>query len=524
MKAILIAYFLFFIPLSISAQNLQPEILSVKFHQGYQDSIVKITYDVYEPDGDLLNIKVMASDNSGLTYDIPINAVSGDVGTGIEWGVEKEINWNINVDLPAGWYSWNAVVKVIADDGQGYTSYDAEWIEIPTGPYKIGPNTKSPIDYNYAAMKYEVSIQKYADFLNKSYQEGLINIQYTGNQPISFSGYFPGDDDFIEDGEKLFGQLLWNVSYKNPMLQFVDGKFTWYNPFEGRYGNESDPEFPVHVTYFGAWAFANYYNLQIPTKEEWQKLAYGNVGFTYPIGNSIDSSNVNIHWFDYYHTPWMRNFPYLNAVTPVGFYNGQALEGIMGYYSNGTPKINFQTSNAPNQYGLYDVMGNADEWSSTPYYNSTISNPQKTVLGIAYDVSFNQVWAMEVMSSPKYEAGFRCINRAGIEKKSDIGSLYVHTLTDINEDKIITDFSLSQNFPNPFNPTTIIKYTVPSNGYVSLKVYDILGKEVAVLVNEQKSAGNYEVTFDAKNLSSGIYFYQMSSSNFSKTNKMILLK
>lgn len=96
---------------------------------------------------------------------------------------------------------------------------------------------------------------------------------------------------------------------------------------------------------------------------------------------------------------------------------------------------------------------------------------------------------------------------------------------DVKKDNILpTEFSLSQNYPNPFNPSTSIAYSVPSNEFVSLKVYDILGKEVAVLVNEEKSAGNYEVNFNAENLSSGIYFYVMTSSNFSKTNKMILLK
>lgn len=88
----------------------------------------------------------------------------------------------------------------------------------------------------------------------------------------------------------------------------------------------------------------------------------------------------------------------------------------------------------------------------------------------------------------------------------------------------VSEYTLSQNYPNPFNPSTSIAYSVPSNEFVSLKVYDILGKEVAVLVNEEKSAGNYEVNFNAENLSSGIYFYVITSSNFSKTNKMILLK
>jgi len=93
-------------------------------------------------------------------------------------------------------------------------------------------------------------------------------------------------------------------------------------------------------------------------------------------------------------------------------------------------------------------------------------------------------------------------------------------------------FELMQNYPNPFNPSTKIKYSVPSvianevkqSQIVSLKVYDVLGNEITTLVNEEKPAGSYEVNFSAENLSSGIYFYKLQSGNFSKTNKMILLK
>jgi hypothetical protein len=86
------------------------------------------------------------------------------------------------------------------------------------------------------------------------------------------------------------------------------------------------------------------------------------------------------------------------------------------------------------------------------------------------------------------------------------------------------DFLLFQNYPNPFNPTTNIEFRIPNPGLVSLKVFDVLGKEVAALVNEQKPAGNYEVKFDGSNLPSGIYFYQLKAGNFIDTKKFLLLK
>lgn len=87
----------------------------------------------------------------------------------------------------------------------------------------------------------------------------------------------------------------------------------------------------------------------------------------------------------------------------------------------------------------------------------------------------------------------------------------------------IKDFSLYQNYPNPFNPRSIIQYAVSTMQFVTLTVYDLLGREVATLVNEEKPAGEYEVEFDAVNLPSGIYFYQLRADDFTETKKMVLI-
>lgn len=105
--------------------------------------------------------------------------------------------------------------------------------------------------------------------------------------------------------------------------------------------------------------------------------------------------------------------------------------------------------------------------------------------------------------------------------------------TNIDEDgRVPYEYSLEQNYPNPFNPSTTISYSVHSDGFVSLKVYDTLGKEITTLVEEEKSAGIYQITFNAQSLPSGIYFYRLIADNssensgrgFSEIKKMILLK
>jgi hypothetical protein len=85
-------------------------------------------------------------------------------------------------------------------------------------------------------------------------------------------------------------------------------------------------------------------------------------------------------------------------------------------------------------------------------------------------------------------------------------------------------FSLGQNYPNPFNPTTKISFALPVSSFVSLKVHDILGREVATLVNEDLPAGEYKRTFDGANLSSGVYLYQLKTADYSSTRRMLLLK
>jgi exopolysaccharide biosynthesis protein len=140
----------------------------------------------------------------------------------------------------------------------------------------------------------------------------------------------------------------------------------------------------------------------------------------------------------------------------------------------------------------------------------------------------------EIMNSPSDASGERPVSNALLV----VSKAPLDTLTSLDttpEFSKVFSFKLFKNYPNPFNPTTKIKYTLPNNletrHGVSLRVYDILGREVATLVNEEKPAGSYEVEFDGSNLSSGVYFHQLKvypaeggASDFINTRKMILLR
>jgi hypothetical protein len=101
---------------------------------------------------------------------------------------------------------------------------------------------------------------------------------------------------------------------------------------------------------------------------------------------------------------------------------------------------------------------------------------------------------------------------------------FVVSVKDNNNSKLPLDYSLFQNYPNPFNPSTNIEYSIPSESFVELKVYDILGNEVASLVNEQQQAGVYRADFTGENLPSGMYFARITANEFTQVIKMILMK
>jgi hypothetical protein len=131
----------------------------------------------------------------------------------------------------------------------------------------------------------------------------------------------------------------------------------------------------------------------------------------------------------------------------------------------------------------------------------------------------------------------RYIRLTGTKRATEYGysiyefEVFYDLTTDVQEsdEGIISDYRLEQNYPNPFNPVTTIKYSIPSGsnhemGIVSLKIYDLLGREIATLVNENKAPGIYEIQFDGSNLSSGVYFYRLEHGRNSQVKKLILLK
>ena len=155
-------------------------------------------------------------------------------------------------------------------------------------------------------------------------------------------------------------------------------------------------------------------------------------------------------------------------------------------------------------YGITDANGN--------YTISGLIPGQYSVSSDAYGYTSTQT----TTSSVDYNSSYTT---------SASFSLTPESVTVVqNQPNVVSDYKLNQNYPNPFNPTTIISYQIPTQSRVVLKVFNVLGKEVATLVDGIKPAGSYNIQFNAANLASGVYFYQIRAGNFYATKKLVLLK
>lgn len=239
-----------------------------------------------------------------------------------------------------------------------------------------------------------------------------------------------------------------------------------------------------------------------------------NTGFCAASFNLYKTTNAGINWVQ------IGNF--MNAVRCTYFLNDNT-----GWAGTDINKIYF-TSNAGVNWNLQSPPPN----SSSSVYDFYFINQNTGWAGTGFNKIFKTTnsginWGYQIDTSGSYRIsiidsihGWSCNN--GISHTLNGGGiiLAVHQIS--NETPL--SYVLYQNFPNPFNPSTKIKYQILNSKYVTLKVYDVLGKEVSILVNEKQAAGIYETEFDGTHLPSGIYFYHLFTEDFTETRKMILIK
>lgn len=229
---------------------------------------------------------------------------------------------------------------------------------------------------------------------------------------------------------------------------------------------------------------------------------------------------------------WQAILLYLNIDSLIIF-DGKPYIGTYGDINNdgfsdfAIGKPYYQNSNNIVTGAAYIYLGK-DIIDST--YNYILEGESLAEFGS----EFSSIMFFEDINGDEYDELFILApNYPAFENRT--GKIYIYSykkLTDIKDiqENFLNNFELQQNYPNPFNPSTSIQYSIASRQFVTLKVYDVLGKEIATLVNEEKPAGSYEVEFNsvetlhATSLPSGVYFYQLRAGDYIETKKMILLK
>lgn len=279
------------------------------------------------------------------------------------------------------------------------------------------------------------------------------------------------------------------------------GKLDAYNAFQNTSGGGGGTQVVLIQEGFDGNFPPDGWSLQVMNSGfTWVKSNPQNNNFNQIDPNSIASAVCP--WVAQNQNEWIITpaFNLGNGNASIEFYAGYSTQWLSG----ATIKLHISTNGGSNWTQIWTAENDGQPWS---WRNRVIditaySNRQNLKLGWQYVGNDGDMVAID---------GVRLLGYTGT--------------TDITDDElIITDYNLSQNYPNPFNPATKISWQSPASGHTSLKVYDVLGKEVATLVDEFKPAGRYEVEFDATKLSSGVYLYRLQAGEQSFTKKMTLIK
>jgi hypothetical protein len=312
---------------------------------------------------------------------------------------------------------------------------------------------------------------------------------------------WPRNITFSPEGTVFCGIRVWDRDYFHTTAKSTDDGLTWTTP--GMYSGGGI-----------LFDFKNQYVITI-----------GEIATIGGYGNGINLSS------DYGNT-WTN----LGYVATSNFY-------ALGFFSNHNIIVGGSYSYGPNSFrgALYISTDMCSTWSLI----DTLINSQ---VGLSYSNGSTEgmiigteelgvfLFSDEGDSLGSRNEGLTNLNVQALSLDNN-GYVYAGTdngvwrrplseVTSVEENQIEipSSYILSQNFPNPFNPSTKIKYSVPQSSQVQIKIYDVLGNEIETLVKEEKPAGTYELTWNAVNLPSGIYFYQLRAGRFIETKKMILLK
>jgi photosystem II stability/assembly factor-like uncharacterized protein len=336
------------------------------------------------------------------------------------------------------------------------------------------------------------------------------------------------------------GGVNWTTVYQKP------GRIRSINMLDSSYGIAvGDPVggwWKILKTTNGGMSFDSLYSVPSQNGSElsnYNSMIYGRTPFDTLLmfgtnsGRIYRSANNGLNWtsitlpFQNILTLQLGKFHMSNQLTSYGYAAGSGAAASTDFGVTWTAKTLPGSGNITSFHTEFGVLGNFACYSrGSIIYSSTNYTLPFTV---QYTSPNGGNYTQISLSVFVFEGGFR--GGWAVKDNGKISRYYVMWagISKINSE-VPVDFSLSQNYPNPFNPVTKIRFDIPpftkggQGGFVTMKIYDVLGCEVTTLVNEQLKPGTYEVEFDGTNYPSGVYFYKFITADYSETRKMVLVK
>jgi len=450
------------------------------------------------------NATSLAVDSSGNVY---VTGLSDGIGTSSDYATIKynsfgDSIWVRRYNGPGNGNDWAFSLAV---DGSGNV-------------YVSGGNFVNGLNYDYATVKYDSSgVQQWTSRYGGSGNQ--FDAVYSLAVDVSGNVYVTGESFGGGTGHD-YATIKYNSS----------GDSLWVRRYIG-IGNGDDAAMSLVIDDFG--------NVFVSGSSEG-----GGTGLDYAT-IKYNSSGVQ-QWVTRYNAPGNDEDRFFSLA--VDSFGNAFVTGYSGILGSDYATVKYNSSGVQQWVAIYNGTGNGDDGAqslavdgSGNVYVTGSSGGGGTDLDYAtikYNSFGDLIWvrryngpgnALDGASSIAID-GSNNVYVTGTSTGSGTGEDYATikysqlvSITPVSN-QIPGAFKLEQNYPNPFNPSTKINYSIPNTQYTILKVYDVLGNEVATLVNEKQNAGSYEIEFEGSNLSSGIYYYKLLTDNFSDTKKMILIR
>jgi photosystem II stability/assembly factor-like uncharacterized protein len=333
-------------------------------------------------------------------------------------------------------------------------------------------------------------------------------------------------------GEPLFGihpvdsNIVYAVGFYRTLIKTTNGGSSWFsqdsgtigdgtytcvffiNENTGWIGNFESPDYGVKKTTDGGKTLTT--------------IGFGGVPNDLFFRDSLKGISVNTSPFVFSTVNGGVNWFYQQVAGSGDFYRVSFIDVNTGFTAS--HKAVYRTTN----FGLsWDSVGNIPAFVYSISFASDSIGYAGTGFSILKSINGGKNWIGQVSTGVVYSIftyneslAWTCGNGGRIWHTSNGGTTFIQNFSSIVPD----NFKLHQNYPNPFNPVTSIKYEIPAANFVTLNVYDVLGKQIFTLVNSKQAAGKYSIDFNAGDFASGVYFYKIEAGDFEEIKRMLLLK